>query len=61
MTTKQKQEYLAWLRQPADTYGECDRCHKDRPLYRLPMEIDDEPDAGWVYCPSCFRWIVNKI
>lgn len=54
------QEALSWLTQRADATGECDRCHKEPvAVWQLPMEIDREPDAHWMYCRECFRAVVT--
>jgi len=52
-------EYLKWLRSP-DADGECDSCHNLGSLWQLPIELDDEPDAGWRYCAACFRRIIER-
>ncbi len=61
MATKiSKREALDWLTQHPDSAGECDGCHKDGKLWTLPQTLDNEPEAGWLYCKACFKAIVSK-
>lgn len=61
MVTETQREWLDWLTGNADGRGECDRCHHDElPLWHLPSELDDETEAGWLYCAQCFRAIVKR-
>lgn len=52
--------YLTWTHQQPDACGECDRCHTDSDLWALPAELDDEPDAAWLFCAACYRRIVRR-
>lgn len=58
--TTEHQEWLDWVNQPCDSVGECDRCHDDGALWQLPLELDNEPDADWMYCSRCFQTIVSR-
>ena len=39
---------LEWLRQQPDSFGECDRCHRDRPLW-----LDSGEPGEFSYCRDC--------
>lgn len=55
-------EALAWLHQQPDAIGECDRCHNEPvKLWALPVELESEPDAHWLYCSGCYRKLVNRL
>ena len=53
-------EALGWLRQAPDATGECDRCHGEHQLWALPLQIDSEPDAHWLYCRACYEQQVRR-
>ncbi len=54
-------EALSWLKQEPDAKGECDRCHRDPVcLWHLPQEMDDEPDARWLFCSHCFAHFIHQ-
>ena len=54
-------EWLSWLEQSSDAQGECDEClAENKPLWRLPAELDTEQEANWMYCRACFREIVTR-
>lgn len=56
-----KREALQWLHQNPDAVGECDGCHKDNvKLWMLPIQIDTEMEANWMYCRQCFAKSVNR-
>lgn len=38
-----------------DYFGECDRCHCERPLY-----IDHSEPGEFAYCETCIRGMVRK-
>ena len=54
------QEAMGWLDQEPDSSGECDGCHRDGGLWQLPVEIDQEAAAQWLYCRKCFKKIVTR-
>ncbi len=57
----QLQMWLGWLNQQPDACGECDNCHREgKSLWCLPIEINKEYEAHWLYCRDCFRGIVTK-
>jgi len=57
----QYQEFLTWAGQTPDASGECDHCYKSpTALWQLPMELDNEPEANFMYCKECFIRIIKR-
>lgn len=51
----------SWLHGPADSFGECDTCHRNGALW-LDMDAAEDGDEGhWEYCRACWTARLDRL